>query len=311
MDKSFDIALATLDVGSKMLGSISSNISNAETKGYKKIEAIAKADYSGLSPYDVGNGSYLASMSQDFTQGNIVQTDSNLDLALNGGGFFVNSRSIGSKDLLYNRGGSYKINKDNQVVNYSGNYLMGYKLDKDNKVTDFSAVDLEPVIVDSKIGSPKMTEKVALNINLPVLKEANTAKPLYEFDPDDIDTYNFSTSAIIYDSLGSRYTLRAYYLKPGLRANLINTRNNFVESGDKVIVDCSQVFASTQFDPTDESAYPEDPTDKYGIKNHTAWAVFYTIDGKPLQPLRDDLKDLQGFQYQAYNLDYFKDGKIP
>lgn len=310
MSDAINTSLNTLNNTSKILSFTSSDISSSQTSGYKQVNLVSQANFSQSSPLDPGSGSFVAAVKQDFSQGAIEHNDDPLNMAISGNGFFVNSANADGKGLLYTRDGNYKVNKNNQIVNYSGNYLMGYKLDDNNEAVSLSAFDLEPIVVDSKIGKPTMTENIDISVNLPVLQNASDAKPLHDFDPDNPSTYNFATSSTVFDSLGSGYTLKSYYLKPGLRASLINTQTGIVDSRGEVVIDCSQVYSSAQFDPTQADTYPETPADTYKLKNHAAWAVFYTINGKPLQPLAADLEDTQGFQYQAYNADYRNEDKL-
>jgi len=62
----------------------------------------------------------LASVAQQFAQGNIEFTNNNLDLATNGEGFFVLNDN-GSR--VYSRAGAFSIDRDGYVVNSNGQQL--------------------------------------------------------------------------------------------------------------------------------------------------------------------------------------------
>ena len=92
---------------------------------------------------------------------------------------------------------------------------------------------------------------------------------------------------MVYDSLGSQHVLKSYYLKPGLERQLWNTKLNRLDTTfSKTMVDCSQVF--------DQVASLKEPV----------WAVFYTLDDKPIQPLNKLQTDVEGYAYQAKNVEY-------
>jgi flagellar basal-body rod protein FlgG len=119
---------------------ISNNIANINTTGYKKN----KADFQDLmyqevsinplssttpgveetstSTIQVGNGVKPASTQKIFSQGDITATKNDLDMAIQGEGFFQVKRSDGS--YAYTRDGSFKLNADGKIVTTSG-----YELD--------------------------------------------------------------------------------------------------------------------------------------------------------------------------------------
>ena len=89
----FTIALSGLNAASADLAVTANNIANGSTSGFKSSRTEF-ADLFAVTPFGVsstatGNGVKVSSVAQQFTQGNIDYTDSNLDLALSGGGFFT------------------------------------------------------------------------------------------------------------------------------------------------------------------------------------------------------------------------------
>ena len=90
---SFSIALSGLTASSSDLDITANNIANADTVGFKESRAeFADVYASGavnLNTSVTGEGVRLASTAQQFTQGNISTSSSNLDLAISGDGFFT------------------------------------------------------------------------------------------------------------------------------------------------------------------------------------------------------------------------------
>jgi len=115
------------------LNTIANNLANVNTPGFKrsKIEfqdllyqkpRASGSDSGGgnLVPtgIEVGNGSRVAATSKVFTQGQLTQTGQNLDLAIQGDGFFEVQRPDGT--IGYTRDGSFKQNAQGQVVTVDG-----------------------------------------------------------------------------------------------------------------------------------------------------------------------------------------------
>ena len=117
----FTIALSGLNAASADLAVTANNIANGSTSGFKSSRTEF-ADLFAVTPFGVsstatGNGVKVSSVAQQFTQGNIDFTDSNLDLALSGDGFFTLS-DAGS--LAYSRAGAFKVDNQGYVVSGTG-----------------------------------------------------------------------------------------------------------------------------------------------------------------------------------------------
>jgi len=115
------------------LNTIANNLANVNTPGFKKSKIefqdllytqprTSGADTGGgnLLPtgVEVGNGSRVAATSKVFTQGQVTQTGQQLDLAIQGDGFFEVQKADGT--IAYTRDGSFKLNAQGQVVNADG-----------------------------------------------------------------------------------------------------------------------------------------------------------------------------------------------
>ncbi|HEY4300369.1 MAG TPA: flagellar basal-body rod protein FlgG [Candidatus Didemnitutus sp.] len=115
------------------LNTIANNLANVNTPGFKrsKIEfqdllyqhpRASGTDAGGgnIVPtgVEVGNGSRIASTSKVFTQGQLTNTGQQLDLAIQGDGFFEVQKPDGT--LAYTRDGSFNLNAQGQVVTTDG-----------------------------------------------------------------------------------------------------------------------------------------------------------------------------------------------
>lgn len=120
------------------LNNISNNIANVNTTGFKtqKIEfqdmlyqtQRASGGDSGNGVYlpagaQFGNGTRVVSTAKIFTEGQLSQTGSQMDIAIDGVGFFEVQKPDGT--LAYTRDGAFKVASDGQVVTSDGYVVQG------------------------------------------------------------------------------------------------------------------------------------------------------------------------------------------
>lgn len=206
---SFDTALSGLSAASQDLDVIGNNVANSGTVGYKQsqiqfadIYANSLADSASLQ---VGTGTKVAQVEQQFVQGNITASNNPMDVAINGQGFFVMD-SGGS--TVYTRNGQFQLNKNGNIVNANGDILRGYPLSSSGQITTGSLSDL---VINSSNMAPSATTKINAGLNL----DATSTAPVNAFSTTDPTTYNNSTSTTIYDSLGNSHVLQTYYVTNG------------------------------------------------------------------------------------------------
>ena len=211
----FQQGLSGLNVSSKNLDVIGNNIANASTVGFKNGQAqfadVFAASLQGAGSLPVGLGSKLATIVQQFTQGNITSTNNPLDIAINGGGFFRMSDVAGT--VTYTRNGQFQFDKDDYIVNSQGLRLMGYAalngvIQTGNPVPlQLDRSDLQPQATGSATNGPA---GVVAKLNL---DSGEAIKPVAGFVFTDPTTYNESASIAVYDSLGNPHTYTMYFLK--------------------------------------------------------------------------------------------------
>jgi len=95
---------------------ITNNLSNANVSGYKRRLTTFSMSSKG------GGGTVNGKNAIDFTQGHMTQTGRPLDLALIGKGFFMIQSPEGD---LYTRNGSFRVNDNGQIVDYSDRIVAG------------------------------------------------------------------------------------------------------------------------------------------------------------------------------------------
>jgi flagellar basal-body rod protein FlgG len=132
----------------KNIDTISNNIANANTAGFKKNRAeftdliYQNMKYAGtststttISPtgIQIGLGSKLASTAKIFEIGSLKETGNDLDIAITGEGFFAITLPDGSE--AYTKNGSFKINGDGSITTSEG-YLLSPQITIPANVTD-------------------------------------------------------------------------------------------------------------------------------------------------------------------------------
>ena len=118
----FQQGLSGLNAASKGLDVIGNNVANASTVGFKTGSAhfgdvyatSLSATGGGGGGSQVGIGTSVLAIQQQFTQGNTTSTNNPLDIAINGGGFF---KLISDNGVSYTRNGQFHTDKAGYIVN--------------------------------------------------------------------------------------------------------------------------------------------------------------------------------------------------
>lgn len=211
---SFNVALSGIKAASGELGVVGNNVANASTNGFKSSRAefadVYAASSLGTSSVAIGNGVRLASVTQSFSQGTISFSSNNLDLAINGQGFF---RLNDGGSTTYTRSGAFLVDREGYIINSSAKRLTGYQADDVGNITGAEG-DLK---IDTSNLAPTQTSKVTVGLNLQSTAEAPDSpwvgSPTFGSAPPAPDTYNNATSSTIYDSLGNAHILTVYTIK--------------------------------------------------------------------------------------------------
>ncbi|WP_028240721.1 flagellar hook protein FlgE [Stutzerimonas azotifigens] len=220
---SFNVALSGLNAASTDLNVTGNNIANVATTGFKSSRAefqdVYLSSMLGSGQRTAGSGA-TSSVSQQMTGGNINSTGRSLDLAIDGGGYFI-TRNGG--DTYYTRAGNFYTDKEGYVTNSQGDILQGYtETDASGNIIPGQLRNLK---VDASGQPATATSTVTGAFTLNSSATAITA----DFDPKDSSTYNWSTSSDIYDSLGNTHSLMQYFVKDANNAwtmySLVNGQN--------------------------------------------------------------------------------------
>lgn len=214
----FNAGLSGLKVSSAELGVAGNNIANANTTGFKESRAefsdIFASSALGTSDTSVGAGVKLNRVAQQFTQGTINFTENNLDLAVNGEGFFVLDKG---GERLYSRSGALTLDRDGFIVNSDGANLVGrLAVTSSNSPAGEISGQAGHLKIDTHNIAPVKTSNITSSLNLDSSDDA-PAVPFTtgfnEANPPSLGSFNHSTSTTIYDSLGNSHILTLYFVK--------------------------------------------------------------------------------------------------
>ncbi|MGE5490917.1 MAG: flagellar hook protein FlgE [Actinomycetota bacterium] len=240
----FQQGLSGLNASSKAIDVVSNNIANAGTAGFKSAAAhfadVYAASLAGGGAAQIGIGTSLAAVQQQYTQGNITTTNNPLDVSINGNGFF---RMDQNGSISYTRNGQFHLDKNGFIINDQNLKLTGYAADSNGVIVpstptpiQVSAADLSPVATGASVGSSFQGVKAQVNMD----SRASMATNVWSNGPatgkwtPDPSTYNYSTALSVYDTLGNAHTLTLYFVKGqgsgdwGVMANVDGTTNQRV-----------------------------------------------------------------------------------
>jgi flagellar hook protein FlgE len=201
---SFNIALTGLKSVNEKLDTISNNIANVGTTGFKS----SRTEFGSLYADSQAMGVEVLGQTQSINRGgSLVSTGRSLDLAISGGGFFVTRSSTGA--MQYTRAGVFGTDKNNFIVSGAGQRLQGYPVDANGTLLVGNSGDLQ---LQTANLPAKATDSLAFTANLNANQDVPAVAP---FDPANVSTFNSTYTTKVFDSQGKEHTLTQYFVKTG------------------------------------------------------------------------------------------------
>lgn len=201
-------AISGLEANGQMLSVISDNIVNSNTTGFKTSRAefhnvLAQDVLSSASGSQIGNGTRIGGITNQFTQGSITRTDRSTDLAINGNGFFAVKGD--ASGLTYTRDGSFRFDKEGWLTTLTGERVQAYGVSPEGKVTGtmgdiripFAAIPAKP------------SGRLEIHANLDARTEPG--QPIDLTRPDE--TSHFTSTTQVFDSIGNSHAINVYFNK--------------------------------------------------------------------------------------------------
>ena len=133
MDAAMWVSKTGLDAQQMRMNVISNNLANVNTTGFKNDRAVFQdllyqnvrqaggqttANTQSPTGLMVGTGVKVMATEKIHTQGNMINTNNSLDMAIQGSGFFQITQPDGT--LAYTRDGSFKLSNTGHLVTTSG-----------------------------------------------------------------------------------------------------------------------------------------------------------------------------------------------
>ncbi|TBB40263.1 flagellar hook protein FlgE [Rhizobium ruizarguesonis] len=214
---SMKTAVSGMSAQANRLSTVSDNIANANTTGYKAVSTSFSSLVLPSSSGNYNSGGVQTSVRQAISQqGDISYTTSAYDLAISGDGFFIVESADGTPVLT--RAGDFSVDSDGNLVNGAGFTLMGYSYDSGVPAVVVNGFDgLVPVNVSqsglSAVASSSAYFSGNLNSEATVVTDTTTLPSANTASVTD-DTQKMSLVA--YDSLGGTVQYDYYFTKTGV-----------------------------------------------------------------------------------------------
>ena len=177
ISSSLNAGVAGLNANASRLASISDNIANSSTYGYKRVQT----DFHSMVNSSSG-GTYSAGGTRSTTQrliderGSLVSTSNPTDLAVGGRGMLPVARHSavvagnGEAQMLLATTGSFRTDADGILTSEAGLVLLGWPVAADGTVPSYprdTSDGLEPVRIKVNELSGEPTTRMSLGLNLP------------------------------------------------------------------------------------------------------------------------------------------------
>lgn len=166
-----------LSVNATRLSTISDNIANSSTAGYKRSDV----DFSSMVLQQTGSAYAAGGVRVDTFKhvsetGSLISTGNSTDLAISGRGMLPVTNSAGvdalalERDLMLVPTGSFTPDENGNLRTQSGHYLMGWPIDTTGEigaVSRTSGASLQPVNLSISQFDASPTTRIDLGVNLP------------------------------------------------------------------------------------------------------------------------------------------------
>lgn len=177
ISSSLNAGVSGLNANASRLASISDNIANSSTFGYRRVES----NFESLVLSQNG-GKYSAGGVRATTQrlidegGSLVTTSNATDLAVRGRGFIPVALASevragnGAPEMVLTSTGSFRTDSEGRLVTESGQVLLGWPAGPDGTIPNFprdTSDRLEPVQINVNQLTGEPTTEINLGVNLP------------------------------------------------------------------------------------------------------------------------------------------------
>ena len=205
ISSSLNAGVAALTANASRLASISDNIANSSTYGYKRVETdfSSMVISSGGAKYSAG-GVRVTNQRLIDQGGPLVSSENATDLAVRGRGFLPVAQATevevanGENQMYLTTTGSFRTDSEGYLRTESGLVLLGWPAGADGSVPTFprdTSDGLEPVQINVNQFTGDPTTRMTLGINLPATNTEATGSFSGDVENLSIEYYdNLGTS---------------------------------------------------------------------------------------------------------------------
>lgn len=254
-------ALSGLAGASEDLDVIGNNIANANTVGFKQSTAqfadmYANAVVSSINN-QIGIGTQLAEVQQNFSNGDITSTKLPLDVAIDGNGFFLLSNNGAT---TYSRNGVFHLDPSGTVENAQGQQLMGYGADAGGQIVKGR---IGPIVISNADLPPAATANIRASYNLDS-GDANVTNTT--FSPSDPTSYTTSQQVNPFDSLGDNDQPVTFYFAKTATGSW-NVYGTYGTTGTPIGPNANGLLGTVTFNASGQITSPSPATFAVSIPN--------------------------------------------
>ncbi len=163
MTQAFYTGISGLQSNQTAIDVVADNLANISTVGYRGYEAeftslLENSIYGTANQEDgVGVGTQINSIKMNLESGTNMLSDNSTDISIMGDGWFG---VIGNSETMYTRSGDFTFDANSDLVNASGEYVlgtMGGNIDADGNLTEvLDEIVLGDVESQTKLSFPKL-----------------------------------------------------------------------------------------------------------------------------------------------------------
>ncbi len=203
-----------LNTNAQAMTVIGNNLANTNTIGFKSSRTTfsdllsSTINGSGGSS-QVGRGVGVSKVDNMFSQGTFESTESGLDVAIEGDSFFM-LKEEGDDTMYYSRAGAFRFDEEGYLINPEGYRVQGREYDADGNLLPGDSTDIQVADTGLVAGTETSTMDLTQNLDASADIIDQVATP---FAVADTDSYNYSSSMQVYDSLGDEHIISTYFVK--------------------------------------------------------------------------------------------------
>ena len=217
-------AIGALTLEQSKMDVISNNIANVNTQGFKASRTNFQDQFSqildygaaptttrgGLDPSMIGLGVRLGSVSREFSQGSLESTGRNLDLSVQGDGFFIFQDPNANSTQFFSRDGSLEMDSQGTLVNIATGYqVLGWSTFKKN--ADGSLI--LDVSGNPQIDTGQNINKIQLPLNSSKARATSKVMLSGNLDSKKAVGGTYDSVMSVYDSLGALHNVTITFTK--------------------------------------------------------------------------------------------------